>query len=461
MVKKLKFIKFLDRLSPVQVISLGFMLIIFIGSILLTLPISSTSHTMTNYEDALFTATTSVCVTGLVTLVPVLHWSAFGKLVILVLIQIGGLGFMTAISLIFSIFNRRMSIKNKLTTQNSLNETGINKLGSSVKRVVLGTFVIESVGAIFITIALLKHFSFTRAVKYGIFTSISAFCNAGIDIFSLDSMASYHSNGLLLWSIMFLIVIGGIGFPIWWESLSIIERLIIKKQRWHMVKNSISLHFKLVVYCTMVLIAVGFIGVFIFEYSNILTIGNMSIVDKINNSMFQSVTLRTAGFSTFDQASMTESTKLISMIFMFIGGSPGSTAGGIKTVTFALIIIMLGSWIRNKKQAKAHRRIVPENIVKRAFLVASLSVAILFIAILILTKTEGASITTVTYECISAIATVGLSLDFTPHLSYIGKFVIIILMFMGRIGPITLFMSMSNEKKKVEIRFPEEKVLLG
>lgn len=461
MVKKLRFIKFLDRLSPVQVISLGFLMIIFIGSILLTLPISSASHTITNYEDALFTATTSVCVTGLVTLTPVLHWSAFGKFVILCLIQVGGLGFMTAISLIFSIFNRRMSLKNKLTTQNSLNETGINKLGSSVKRVVFGTFVIESVGAVFITIALLKHFPFARAVKYGIFTSISAFCNAGIDIFSLDSFGSYQTNGLLLWSVIFLIVIGGIGFPIWWESLSIIERLILKKQRWFMIKHGISLHFKLAVYCTMTLIGIGFIFVLFFEYSNTLTIGNMGIIDKINNSMFQSVTLRTAGFSTFDQAAMTESTKLISMIFMFIGGSPGSTAGGIKTVTFALIIIMLGSWIRNKKQARAHRRIVPEDIIKRAFLVASLSIAILFIAILILTKTEGAGITTISYECISALATVGLSLNFTPHLSVIGKFVIIILMFMGRIGPITLFMSMSNEKKNVEVKFPEEKVLLG
>lgn len=461
MIKSFFKLKWLDRLSPVQIISLGFMMIILLGSLLLTLPISSATHTTTNYIDALFTATTSVCVTGLVTVTTMLHWSAFGKFVILCLIQIGGLGFMTAVSLIFSIFNMRMSVKNKLTTQSSLNERGLNRLGISVKRVVLGTFIIEAIGAVFITISLLKDYPFIQAIKYGIFTSISAFCNAGLDIFSTNSLARFSDNGLLLWSVMILIVIGGIGFPIWWEVLSIFRRLIIKKIKWHNIKNTLSLHFKIVVITTSILIFAGFICTLIFEYTNTSTIGNMGILDKINNSFFQSITLRTAGFSSVNQANLTESTKFISMIFMFIGGSPGSTAGGIKTVTFALIIIMLGTWIRNNKYAVTHKRIVPEEYIKRSFLIAFLSMAILFIAILILTRTESADITTVSFECISAIATVGLSLDFTSNLTEIGKIIIIWLMFMGRIGPITLFMSMKKEGKKVEIRFPDEKVLLG
>ncbi len=461
MIKSFFRLKWLDRLSPVQIISLGFMMIILLGSLLLTLPISSATHTTTNYIDALFTATTSVCVTGLVTVTTMLHWSAFGKFVILCLIQIGGLGFMTAVSLIFSIFNMRMSVKNKLTTQSSLNERGLNRLGISVKRVVLGTFIIEAIGAVFITISLLKDYPLVQAIKYGIFTSISAFCNAGLDIFSTNSLARFSDNGLLLWSVMILIVIGGIGFPIWWEVLSIFRRLIIKKIKWHNIKNTLSLHFKIVVITTSILIFAGFICTLIFEYTNTSTIGNMGILDKINNSFFQSITLRTAGFSSVNQANLTESTKFISMIFMFIGGSPGSTAGGIKTVTFALIIIMLGTWIRNNKYAVTHKRIVPEEYIKRSFLIAFLSMAILFIAILILTKTESADITTVSFECISAIATVGLSLDFTSNLTEIGKIIIIWLMFMGRIGPITLFMSMKKEGKKVEIRFPDEKVLLG
>lgn len=461
MIKSFFRLKWLDRLSPVQIISLGFMMIILLGSLLLTLPISSATHTTTNYIDALFTATTSVCVTGLVTVTTMLHWSAFGKFVILCLIQIGGLGFMTAVSLIFSIFNMRMSVKNKLTTQSSLNERGLNRLGISVKRVVLGTFIIEAIGAVFITISLLKDYPLVQAIKYGIFTSISAFCNAGLDIFSTNSLARFSDNGLLLWSVMILIVIGGIGFPIWWEVLSIFRRLIIKKIKWHNIKNTLSLHFKIVVITTSILIFAGCICTLIFEYTNTSTIGNMGILDKINNSFFQSITLRTAGFSSVNQANLTESTKFISMIFMFIGGSPGSTAGGIKTVTFALIIIMLGTWIRNNKYAVTHKRIVPEEYIKRSFLIAFLSMAILFIAILILTRTESADITTVSFECISAIATVGLSLDFTSNLTEIGKIIIIWLMFMGRIGPITLFMSMKKEGKKVEIRFPDEKVLLG
>lgn len=461
MIKKNKIFAFMQKLSPIQIITLGFFSIIFVGSMLLTLPISSAVNEYTNYIDALFTATTSVCVTGLVTVTTMTHWSAFGKVIILCLIQIGGLGFMTAVSLMFAILKRRLSVKKKLITQTSLNETGMNKITISVKKVVYGTIIVESIGAFLITISLVGRYPVFKSMKYGVFTSVSAFCNAGIDIFSMDSIISYNKNALLLYTIMTLIVIGGIGFPVWWELIEIIKKLFIKKDRWRMIRNGISLHFKIVVLSTLFLIISGFIFIFSFEYSNLATIGDMSFLDKVNNSFFQSVTLRTAGFASFSQSAMTESSKLISMLYMFIGGSPGSTAGGIKTVTFVLVVIMLISWIRDKDSASIFKKTIPDNLVKRALLVAFLNLALLLIAILILTRSEGADIITLSFEAVSAIGTVGLSLDFTTKLTAIGKIVIILLMFMGRIGPITLFMSMNKERKKVDVKYAEEKVLLG
>lgn len=450
-----------SKLSPVQIISLGFLIIILFGSLLLTLPIASANNTATNYIDALFTATTSVCVTGLVTVTTMVHWSWFGKVVILCLIQIGGLGFMTAITLIFSILKRKMSVTNKLTTQSLMNQSGINKIGVSVRKVVLCTFAIEFTGAVFITISLLRYYDLLKAIKYGVFTAISAFCNAGIDIMSLDSLVSYNNNSLLLWSVMLLIIFGGIGFPVWWELFNIIHKMIIEKKNWRVIKNGISLHFKLVIIATAILIFGGFLLIFISEYNNPLTMGNMSLIDKINNSMFQSVTTRTAGFASVSQTALTDSSKMVSMLCMFVGGSPGSTAGGVKTVTFVIIIVMLMAWVKGDNKANIFNRNISESMIKRAFLITFLSMSLLFVAILILTRTENTDILTLSYECVSALATVGLSLDFTPNLTVFGKLIIILLMFMGRIGPITLFLSMSKEKKAATINYSEEKVILG
>lgn len=450
-----------NGLSTVQTIALGFFMIIVTGSFLLTLPVATADGISTAYIDALFTATTSVCVTGLVTVTTAIHWSAFGKFVIMMLIQIGGLGFMTAVTMVFAVLRRKMSVKGRLSAQDSLNESGINRLGVTVRRVILGTFLIESIGALLITISLSGEYSVPTAAKYGIFTAISAFCNAGIDIMSMDSLVSYHTNGLLLWTVMGLIVIGGIGFPIWWEALHLLKQRILKKASFHRLRRKISLHFKLVVITTLTLIVTGALITLAAEYSNPHTMGDLSLPDKITNAFFQSVTTRTAGFDSLNQIELTNTTKLTSMLLMFVGGSPGSTAGGIKTVTFATIVILMMTWIRGGERARVFKREIPDALIRKAFLITALSMSLLFVAIMILVVTEGAPVMQIAYECVSALATVGLSLNFTPTLSTVGKVVIIMLMFMGRIGPITLFLALNKEKKQIDVHYPEEKILIG
>lgn len=445
-----------------QTIALGFLVVILTGSFLLSLPIAAADGIATPYVDALFTSTTSVCVTGLVTVNSALHWSTFGKVVILCLIQIGGLGFMTAVTMVFSVLKMKMSLKSRLSTQDSLSETGISSLGFTVKRVVFGTLIIESIGAVFICIALTRYYDIWRSVKYGIFTAISAFCNAGIDIMSLDSLISFHHNGLLLSTVMGLIILGGIGFPVWWELLEAIREKIVRKRRWSRIGNHLSLHLKLVILTTLALIMIGGVLTLIYEWNNSATMGQMNSWEKIHNAFFQSVTTRTAGFDALGQDMMHDSTKLSSMLLMFIGGSPGSTAGGIKTVTFAVIILRLVIWIRGGDEIKVFKREIPEKLIRKAFLIATLSAMLLFFAILILSTTEKAGLFDIAYECVSALATVGLSLGLTPELTVIGKVVIMLLMFMGRIGPITLFLAMNRDgKPKATVNYPEEKVLIG
>lgn len=449
------------KLSPVQTITLGFLLIIFLGSIILMLPISSATHTMTGYIDSLFTATTSVCVTGLVTVTTATHWSLLGKFVILILIQIGGLGFMTAITLLFTLLKMKMSVANKLTARSMMSTKDLNNVANTVRKVIFVTFIIEFIGAFILTLAFYNYYEFAQALKYGIFTSISAFCNAGIDIMSLNSLAMFNDNGIILWTVMILVIFGGIGFPIWLELFDIIKKKIIYKKNWHIIKVGLSLHFKLVTITTVLLIFIGFLVIFLSEYSNPMTMKYMSLGDKVNNSFFQSITTRTAGFASVGQADLMNSSKLMSMLLMFIGGSPGSTAGGIKTLTFAIILIMLHSWINGRNKAVVFKRSIQDEIVKRAFLITLLSVAVLFISMMMLSITEGVDITTISFECISALATVGLSMDFTENLSLIGKCIIILLMFMGRIGPITMFLSVIKEKNISAVNRPEEKIILG
>lgn len=449
------------RLSPVQIITLGFLLIIFLSSLILSLPVASANHQNTNYIDALFTATTSVCVTGLVTVTTATHWSLFAKILILILIQVGGLGFMTAITLIFGILKRKMTVTNKLTASSMMNTTDLNNLSATVRKVIICTFTIEFIGATLLFFAFTRYYDYLTSFKFAIFTSISAFCNAGLDIMSLNSLIIYNQDAVILWTVMILIIFGGIGFPIWLEIFEIVRKKIMLKKKWNIIKKGISLHFKLVMITTISLIFLGFVVIFLSEYSNPLTMQNMSLTDKINNSFFQSITTRTAGFDSIGQSNLRDSSKLISILLMFIGGSPGSTAGGIKTLTFIIIIIMLNSWLKGRNRAYIFRRNIQDDIVKRAFLITSLSMAVLFVAIMILSITENVSITTLVFECVSALATVGLSLDFTSKLTLIGKIVIILLMFMGRIGPITMFLSLIKEKKATSVIHTEEKLILG
>lgn len=454
--------KMLHHLSTVQTIALGFFVVILTGSVLLSLPMATADHHPTPYIDALFTSTTSVCVTGLVTVNSALHWSAAGKFMILCLIQIGGLGFMTAVTMVFSILKRKVSLRNRLTTQDTLHEKTITNLGYTVKRVVFGTLIIEAIGAIFITIALRADYGLWEAFKLGIFTAISAFCNAGIDIMSIDSLISFQQNALLLQSVSVLIFLGGIGFPVWWECLEAIKQRVIQKRKWRRICRHCSLHVKMVLTITAVLLLIGFVSTLLFEWNNPATMGSLQPVQKVQNAFFQSVTTRTAGFDSLGQENLQNPTRLVSMFLMFIGGSPGSTAGGIKTVTFFVIALQMFAWIRGGEKPKIFHREIADRQIRKAYLIATLSAGILFLAILILSATESGPLMSIAYECVSALATVGLSMGLTANLTVIGKIIIILLMFMGRIGPITLFLAVNLDKRQqTKVSYPEEKVLIG
>ena len=314
-------------LSTTHMIMLSFLVVILVGSLLLSLPISSASGKAIPYLDALFTATTATCVTGLVTLPTVTTWSMFGHVIILVLIQVGGLGVITIMSAFMILLQKRMGINNRLLLQDAFNLNSLSGIVRFVKRVLLGSLLVEGIGALLYMIVFVPEYGL-RGVWISIFTSISAFCNAGIDIIAENSLCNYATNPLINAVTSLLIILGGIGYIVWWDMMGLGKRTAAKKHRRF---QSLSLHSKIAIVTTLILILGGGILIFLFEYDNPLTIGNLSVFDKIQVSLFQSVTTRTAGFATVPQQDLTNASSILCLLLMFIGGSPVGTAGGIKT----------------------------------------------------------------------------------------------------------------------------------
>ena len=449
-------------LSTTQVIALGFLLAILIGALLLMLPVSSSAGTSTPFIDALFTSTTSVCVTGLVVKNTFEHWSTFGHAVILFLIQFGGLGIVSFTTSLMLILRRKVTLKDRLLLQDAYNLQTMSGLVRFTKKVLFGTFIIESIGAIFYCFTFIPDFGLGRGLWISVFTSVSAFCNAGIDIIGPDSLIPYATNLNVNITTMFLIIMGGIGFIVWFDIVRVIKSIKHMEIPKHAFFNRLTLHTKIVLSTTAALIIIGASVVFIFEYSNKGTIGGFSGGGKILSSFFESVTLRTAGFLTFSQKEMRESTILFCLILMFIGGSPVGTAGGVKTSTFALVIIAAMSAIKGEEYGTAFNRRLPNRTMRKALAVILISLSFTFLAIiLLLTYTDG-SLIDIMFEVFSAIATVGLSRDFTSALNTFGKLIIIIAMYLGRIGPITLPIIFSSKKSKYGLAiFPKEDITVG
>lgn len=441
-------------LSTTQIIMLSFLIVILVGSLLLALPISSANGEPVPYLDALFTATTSVCVTGLVTLPTVTTWSVFGQVVILLLIQIGGLGVITIMSAVMILLHKRMGIGDRLLLQDAFNLNSLSGIIRFVKRVLLGTFLVEGVGALLYMTVFVPEFG-VKGIWISVFTAISAFCNAGIDIIAENSLCNYATNPIVNIVTSLLIIISGIGYIVWWDVMG----LAGKKRRGF---RNLSLHSKIAITTTLILIFGGGILIFLFEYNNPLTIGNLSLFDKIQVSLFQSVTTRTAGFATVPQQDLTNVSSMLCLLLMFIGGSPVGTAGGIKTVTFAVLVVSALATIQNKQEVSLFHRNVSKQTINKAVAVTMMSFAIVFTSTILLSAVTDADALDVVYETVSATATVGLTRDLTPYLNGAGKAIIIATMYLGRVGPISLALALnSNKKHQNIIKNPTEDISVG
>lgn len=445
-------------LSTTHMIMLSFLIVILVGSLLLSLPISSASGNAIPYLDALFTATTATCVTGLVTLPTVTTWSMFGHVIILVLIQVGGLGVITIMSALMILLQKRMGINNRLLLQDAFNLNSLSGIVRFVKRVLLGSLLVEGIGALLYMIVFVPEYGL-RGVWISIFTSISAFCNAGIDIIAENSLCNYATNPLINAVTSLLIILGGIGYIVWWDMMGLGKRTAAKKHRRF---QSLSLHSKIAIVTTLILILGGGILIFLFEYDNPLTIGNLSVFDKIQVSLFQSVTTRTAGFATVPQQDLTNASSILCLLLMFIGGSPVGTAGGIKTVTVAVLVVSTIATVQNKQNVSMFNRNISKQMVNKAVAVTLMSFSIMLTSTILLSAVSNAETLDILFETVSATGTVGLTRDMTPYLNTAGKMIIIGTMYLGRVGPISLALALNSRKKHPNIiKNPTEEISVG
>ena len=439
-----------------KIIPLSFLAAIGIGTLLLLLPFATAEGETTTVLTALFTATTSVCVTGLVVVDTFSHWTLFGHVVILVLIQLGGLGVITVTSMIMLMARRRFSLADRTLLQDAMSIDTRSDLLSFLVKVVRGTFIIEGMGAVLYLFAFVPEFG-ARGIWISIFTAISAFCNAGIDIIGPDSLIRYNQNPLVLGVTMALIILGGLGFVVWFDIRSTLQRY----RRPSLAARRFSEHTKLVLFMTVVFLAAGTAAVWLAEHANPATLGQMSPGSRWMNALFQSVTFRTAGFAAVPQEALTPAACGAGCVLMFIGGSPVGTAGGVKTVTAAIVVMNAVSYIRGKKETVIFKRRVSEEMIKKSSAVILVSLNALFVLTFLLLLCSGVNLTDGLFEAVSALATVGLTRSLTPTLNIAGKLIIIVGMYLGRIGPISMALFFTRDEGKYELRMAEGRFYTG
>ncbi len=448
--------------TPMQIIAYGFLIGILIGSILLSLPICTRDGQATPYIDALFMSTSSICVTGLTTVTTIEHWNLFGQVIILCLIQFGGLGVVTITTSILLLLHKKITLRERILIQDAFN---LNTLGGLVKltiRVLKGTLIFETIGAIFYAFQFIPEFGFLQGLWKSIFHAISAFCNAGIDLIGENSFTPYADNVLINLTTMTLIIVGGIGFPVWWDFIRVFNKIKNENIGKRLFFRKLNLHSKVVIVTSLVLILSGAIIIFCLEYSNKETLGNMPLWQKIMSSFFQSITTRTAGFCTIPQDGLREASAFFSILMMFIGGSPTGTAGGIKTATVTLLIFSTIAIIKGNPDTEIFHRKINYGYCRKALAVFFFSMIVLIISTFSLSIVENAHFLDDVYETTSAIGTVGLTRGVTSSLSTMGKIILIFTMYLGRIGPITLALMFNPQRNKGKIcTLPEEEVLVG
>lgn len=443
-----------DHLSYTQIIVIGFALVILLGTFLLCLPVSSREQEFTPVLNSLFTATSATCVTGLVVYDTFSHWSVFGQTVIMLLIQVGGLGFMTIISMFSIFFRRKVGMYERrllMQSEGNIRFSGVIRL---LKRILIGTLCFEGTGVLLLSIRFCPQMGFGEGLFNAFFHSISAFCNAGFDIMGkygkFSNLTAYVDDPLVSLTIAFLIIIGGIGFIVWNDMLN--NKLNIKKY---------ALHSKLALTVTGILLFCGTLLFMIFENDHAFK--GLNIGQKVLRAFFQATTPRTAGFNTVDLTSLSRSSEVLTVILMFIGGSPGSTAGGIKTTTLAVLVLSMFATARQDAHFGIYRRRFDEDTVKEASAIFTIYTLAVIVATLLICALEPPSVTIdrVIYEVVSAIGTVGLSMGITPTLCGLSKLTLILLMFGGRVGGLSLILTIAEKRTKVPVDRPKEKIMIG
>lgn len=438
------------RFSPPQILVLGFAAIIFVGALLLMLPISSTTGESLPFVDALFTATSATCVTGLIVVDTGTYYSTFGQVVIMLLIQTGGLGFMTVATLFSLVFKRRISLKDRLLLQEAMNQNTMEGIVRLIRKVLIYSLVIESSAALIYTIRWSFDMPFGRALYFGIFHGVSMFNNAGFDLFGhYQSLTRYVGDPIVNLVTMFLIVSGGLGFIV------LSDLVDFRKHR------KLSLHSKVVLTMTASLILIGALVIYVFEFTNPGTFSSLSWGEKIWASFFQSVSPRTAGANTVDLGLLRQATQFFMVILMFIGASPSSTGGGIKTTTFMILVGAVISMIRGRSDLVLFRYRLTQDRIFKAVTLTMLSLFLVIAVSMVLSTTESASFLSILFETTSAFGTVGLTVGLTGKLTVIGKFIISFTMFAGRLGPLTMAYALGPKKGKELYRHPEGKIIIG
>ncbi|RUS45947.1 TrkH family potassium uptake protein [Cohnella sp. AR92] len=436
--------------SPPRLLMTGFAFIIALGMLLLKLPAATVAGETTSWLDALFTATSATCVTGLVTVDTGTHYTTFGQIVILSLIQVGGLGFMTMATLFAFFLKRRISLRERLVLQEALNQSSMEGIVRLVRRVILYAVSIELVGAVLLSARFLFDMSPGRAIYYGIFHSVSFFNNAGFDIMGhYKSLTDYVGDPLVNLVTMLLIILGGLGFIVLSDLID-----------WRSSRK-LTLHSKVVLSMTGFLIVFGAFVIFLFEFTNSATMEPLNFGEKVLAAFLQSVSPRTAGVNSLDLASLRQATQFFIVLLMFIGASPGSTGGGIKTTTFATLIGAVYAMIRGREDVVMFRYRLGQERVYKALTVTLLSLTLIIVATMILTTTEDHHFLQILFEVTSAFSTVGLTMGLTADLTTVGKIIIILMMFIGRVGPLTMGYALGPKPGRVLYRYAEGKIIIG
>ena len=440
--------------NPTKIIALTFAGIILLGTLLLTLPASSRNGISCGFRPALFTATSATCVTGLVLYDTWTQWSGFGQAVIISLIEIGGLGFMSAASTVVFLFRKRVGLKQRMVMAQALSVTDMEGIVRLQKLVIFGSLSIQGIGALILMLRFLPDYGLATALKWGMFHSISAFCNAGFDIFGCitpgASLIEFNSDPVVILTLGMLVIVGGLGFLVWQE--------MITQRSW----KKFSVYTKLVLSTTVILLLAGWLVFCVLEWNNPATIGEMNIADKLLNGLFQSVTVRTAGFASVDQAYLTDASKAVAMVLMLIGGSSGSTAGGVKTVTMVVLILFLATRARGRSTVCVFKRTVPNSQVLDAMTIVSLVVGLAVFGAVFISATSPISFVDAAFEAVSALATVGITAGATTALCIPAQFLIILYMYFGRVGVLTISLGfLMGDKAEERFEYARTNLLIG